>query len=342
MVTQNTQPLNAIVSNQTELLTPSANTTFTLTSAANMVGKLFTFINNGTANVVLQAPDSTAVATVGAGKAVLVTPSVDAPSTSSQWTNLSVSGGQLPLGSVVGTFPNLTGAYSCSATTVPDSAGYVLCQGQTISDSTSPMNGAVIPNINNGTFLAGYTASGSTAALGVAAGPSVTLTNTQLPSHSHGSGSYATSLGIQNGAYSVSGGSWALSGAAAEYGHAHNGQGSLYTQISLSTTAQQLTIGAYQTVAGWTSTRLYPTSGNTSSTGVAETNGMLIYGTTAADSTTGYGSVTLSGSAASLSGSAPSLTGSNSVSGTSSSAGSGSSFSILPTYLTAVYVMRAR
>jgi len=185
MVTKNRQPLNAVLSNQTELLTPGVSTTFTLTSAVNTVGKLYTFINNGTANVVLQAFDASAVVTIAPGKAVIVTPAVDAPTTSGSWANLSSSPGQVPVGAIVGTFPSLAGAYSCVATTVPDSAGYVKCQGQTIADATSPMNGTVIPNINNGTFIAGASSSGSTTLLGTAAGPSVTLVTANVPGHTH-------------------------------------------------------------------------------------------------------------------------------------------------------------
>lgn len=70
--------------------------------------------------------------------------------------------GFMPIGSVIATFPNLTGAYSCSATTAADSYGFVKCNGQTINDATSPMDGDVVPNINNDVFLAGSTTAGST------------------------------------------------------------------------------------------------------------------------------------------------------------------------------------
>lgn len=63
--------------------------------------------------------------------------------------------GQLPLGSVIAILPHLVGAYTCAATTVADASGFVLCNGQTISDATSPMNTAVIPNINDDVFLMG-------------------------------------------------------------------------------------------------------------------------------------------------------------------------------------------
>lgn len=70
--------------------------------------------------------------------------------------------GRVPLGTPVPTFPALTGAYVCVATTAADAAGFVLCQGQTIVDATSPMNGTVIPNINNSVFLMGSSTSNVT------------------------------------------------------------------------------------------------------------------------------------------------------------------------------------
>jgi hypothetical protein len=69
-------------------------------------------------------------------------------------------GPSIPLGGVIATFPNLSGAYECTATTVPDDEGFVKCNGQTIADATSPMNGAEVPNINNDVFLMGNITSG--------------------------------------------------------------------------------------------------------------------------------------------------------------------------------------
>jgi hypothetical protein len=70
--------------------------------------------------------------------------------------------GYTPLGGVIATFPSLPGAYTTAATTVADANGFVLCVGQTISDVTSPMNGAVIPNLNNANFLQGNTTDSTT------------------------------------------------------------------------------------------------------------------------------------------------------------------------------------
>jgi hypothetical protein len=92
-----------------------------------------------------------------------------APGTTTQALGMSAAGalvletipGILPLGAVVATFPNLTGAYACATTTAADSRGFVKCNGGTISDATSPMNGQVVPNINNDVFLAGHTTAGT-------------------------------------------------------------------------------------------------------------------------------------------------------------------------------------
>ena len=111
--------------------------------------------------------------------------------------------GIVPLGTVLATFPNLYGAYNCTATTVADSNGFVVCSGQTITDVSSPMytvSGTIIPNINNEVFLMGHTTSGTlggsntlldhthtsslTAAGQTASGDSVLVSN-ESASHTH-------------------------------------------------------------------------------------------------------------------------------------------------------------
>lgn len=99
-------------------------------------------------------------------------------------------GPSLPLGSVIATFPDLTGAYVCTATTAPDDEGFVLCGGQTLMDG--PMTGAVVPNINNDVFLMGNVASGAAAGANTKTMPShthslsVSGTQTQsVPAHEH-------------------------------------------------------------------------------------------------------------------------------------------------------------
>jgi hypothetical protein len=85
--------------------------------------------------------------------------------------------GLVPIGGVVATIPALAGAYACTATTVADDLGYVVCGGQVIADATSPLNGRTIPNINNDVFLKGHTTSNT-------AGGSNTHTHS-VPGHYH-------------------------------------------------------------------------------------------------------------------------------------------------------------
>ncbi len=71
--------------------------------------------------------------------------------------------GMVPIGAVIPTMPQLSGAYITSATTVGDNqTGYVLCQGQTIADARSPMNGQVVPDLTGQVFLNGYNIGGQT------------------------------------------------------------------------------------------------------------------------------------------------------------------------------------
>lgn len=119
----------------------------------------------------------------------LVTPAANQVPVSDASGNLSWTLGLLPIGSVLATFPNLAGAYTTSATTTADAYGFVKCNGQTMSDATSPMNGAVIPNINNSIFLLGSTTAGSTGGAatisGVGAHTHTFTSSTLVPSAAH-------------------------------------------------------------------------------------------------------------------------------------------------------------
>jgi hypothetical protein len=275
---------------------------FTIKSSLSSVGTVTIVPNGGdlldnSSSIALARYDSRTLFSNGTGWAVLVTS----------------SSGFLPIGSIIATFPNLTGAYSCPVNQVTaDVKGFVTCSGQTIADATSPMNGTVIPNINNGTFLAGAASSGSTTLLGTAAGPSVTLTNTQLPSHIHGSGTYATSIGLTGTAPTST-----STFASATHNHeAPIGQADqVYYKPAWGLGSIQTAITAIQGLGGPSSggaVQMALTSGPSATAGITITGGSY------------------------------SLSGSNAVTGSTSSTGTGSSFSILPTYLTAVYVMRVK
>ncbi len=256
--------------------------------------------------------------------------------------------GQIPLGAVIGTFPNLAGAYVCTATTVADASGYVKCNGQTVSDVTSPMNGAVIPNINNTVFLAGSTTAGGTGGAATA-----TLITANLPAHTHTAGSYATSVGVAGGTAVLTGTTtFAPAGHRHDMSHTHqwltlNGSFAnwAYSLASASSSATTITTGdallfernsSAETVGSGTGVWTNLPSG---------TQGYFTTGALSAPS--GSGATALTGlptstASVGISSTGASLTGSNSVTGTSGAAGSGTAFSILPTYIKAVFVMRIK
>ena len=225
--------------------------------------------------------------------------------------------GYTPLGGVIATFPNLTGAYTTAATTVADANGFVLCQGQTVSDSTSPMNGAVIPNLNSAVFLQGNTTAGGTGG------------QNTLPAHTHGAGSFATSLG----------GTFAATSHSHNFAHTHAwGDGGLGSQLNtrFSSDTSSVTGGssAFIAVSAFN-------NGTSSNIGVPQllggSNSFFTSGVVATFAGTGSGNTAQTGTENADS----SLTGSNSVTGTSSSTGSGSSL-VVPPFVNTVYIMRIK
>jgi hypothetical protein len=66
------------------------------------------------------------------------------------WSNAGY--GMVPIGSIVAWHGNMTGVPGLPA-------GWVECNGQTIFDANSPMNGIVVPNLNGGTTSESGTAS---------------------------------------------------------------------------------------------------------------------------------------------------------------------------------------
>lgn len=245
----------------------------------------------------------------------------------SDTTNWKGASGVLPIGSVIATFPNLTGAYVCAATTAADAQGYVKCNGQVISDASSPMNGQTIPNINNNVFLMGSTTAGS-----AGGSNNTTLTTTQLPSHTHGAGSFATSLS----------GTFAATGHVHNFAHTHvwgatNGSLQIFTRFASDTSSSSTTpsnnmfintvtytSGAASSVydaAASVANQTYWTSGVAANAGGSGTGNSASTGTESSDA---------------------SLSGSNSVSGTSSSTGSGTAYDSRPSFISSVYIMRIR
>jgi len=184
-------------------------------------------------------------------------------------------------------------------------ANWRVCDGTALNDAGSTIfNGAgrYLPDLTGSRFIRGNTTAGSS---GGAA--SVTLTGNELPAHTHGAGSYATSIGLSGSAPSLGG-----TTSFASTGHTHalgvTGADTLVVQ-GVTTGGTNL---AVQTVTA-PFTELKATTAGPSATAT----------------------VTISGGSYSL-------TGSNAVANTSGSTGSGNSFSIVPLYLSAFYIMRVK
>lgn len=238
----------------------------------------------------------------------LVAPAVNQVPISDASGNLSWTLGLLPIGSVLATFPNLSGAYSTSATTTADAYGFVKCGGQTIADATSPMNGAVVPNINNSIFLLGSTTAGTSGGAATASG---------VGAHTH---TFTSTTAVANSSHThifYHTHQWAHEATSGNFLYGKIASDATSNAISSSDTDlmnANLTAGAGSGTAGrnTNTTRDWYTTGATSAPG----------------STDGANAATA----------APSAT--TTVAGTTDS--SGTSFSILPPYISAVYLMRVK
>lgn len=262
---------------------------------------------------------------------------------SNSFTGSTSGRGILPLGAVIATMPHLTGAYACTATTAADSNGFVQCNGQTISDATSPMNGAVIPNINDDAFIRGNATSGSTGG----SNANITLSAANLPAHAHdmSHGHTVTVNAVGTHTHTMNHGhsnSFGLTGTTsfASTGHTH-GRGTYHARAIV--TASGINV-QQESVSSWTATDR--TAGTQVSISNSYTEGVAIAGTSASPSATA--SVGFSGAVTDFSGS----TGADgahthtatvsSLSANTGSIGSGTSFSVMPKYISARYIMRIK
>jgi hypothetical protein len=273
--------------------------------------------------------------------------------------------GVVPIGAVLATFPNLTGAYDCTATTVANVYGFVMCNGQVIADATSPMNGQTIPQINNGVFIAGYkTTIGSTSDLGTAAGTTVALGTSNLPSHTHGIAAQTTtntgsghnhSFSLTAAGHTLSGivkyangnagyigpGNYDGSHTHGDNGHTHSiatsGLGLIGSNEGGSPLQGLRSIfqraAADATAYAWIAVTDYAHINSTGSTHYHTVSGVYTY----IDHTHPASSV--SGSVGSSDGLHTHTIGSTSTDG---GPGSGTAFAILPKYITAKYIMRVK
>lgn len=199
-----------------------------------------------------------------------------------------------------------------------------LCRGLAPNDADSPLYntaGKFMPNISGQRFLRGNTTCGS-----VGGAASVTLTTTELPSHDHGPGTFAASLGLSGSAPSLSGNTGLPSGS-----HVHGPGANMIAQITYNAS------GLFQRnrsgPASWTSDNIKNVAGSVTGGSSGITDGACVEGNTAGPSATT--SVTISNGSYSL-------TGSNAITGTSGTRGSGSAFSIIPLYLDCFYIQRIK
>lgn len=238
----------------------------------------------------------------------LAAPAVNQIPISDASGNLSWTLGLLPIGSVIATFPNLTGAYSTSATTAADAYGFVKCVGQTISDATSPMNGQVVPNINNSIFLLGSTTAGTSGGSATASG---------VGAHVHAfTSSTAVPTAVHTHVFSHTH-QWAREELSGNF---------LFVLTSSSAASTSISSGD----TSLANSNLSFTPGATGALSRVADTATNLYTTGALSAPSGSGATAATAATADV----------TNVSGTTNS--TGSSFSIVPPYISTVYLMRIK
>jgi hypothetical protein len=318
----------------------SENRIIKVTSGATNKGaiKLYELTGNGSNSANIVAPDalaSDATITLPDTTSTLSTTNLTETITGIKTfsNTLSVTGtfsvaaqtqtyGFVPLGAVLPTFPNITGAYNCIATTVADANGFVLCNGQIISDVTSPLNGQTIPNLNDDIFLMG-----SSSASGASGGAnSKDLSHTHTLAHTHGTD---TQLSAST-SVSVSG---------TLVGHTHNldtnGGAMINSYITSSSAYVTSSSGpSWTTSSGWN--RLYGNATDYNLSAGTSTSSAGLVGRTAGITST----VPTQTSTGTLNLAHSHTTNSQSTSTTSSTLSSTQDFR--PKYITTKYIMRIK
>ena len=93
---------------------------------------------------------------------------------------LSVGPGMSPIGSLVSVLPHIPGSWQPPASGVVKD-GFMLADGSTVTDASSPINGHVLPDMTGGVYLRGDTSSSNTPG----GSNTKTITNANLPPHVH-------------------------------------------------------------------------------------------------------------------------------------------------------------
>ena len=234
--------------------------------------------------------------------------------------NSPVMAGLIPLGGVVATFPNLAGAYVCATTTAADANGFVKCDGNTIVDATSPMNGVVVPYINNSRFLVGSTTAGSS-------GGADTISASNLPVHTHTFSGTANSSSVSGLAHTHT-----FSGTAS----ASSISGTANSGVNLSHTHVQnfQPAGGGGAVGGGSS--VYAGAGDQNSNVTTQASGSLDHSHSVSGTASGQA---FSGTTASTT---PTGTAAGQTFSGTTGNGPGTGLPYLPPYISAVYCMRIK
>jgi hypothetical protein len=263
--------------------------------------------------------------------------------------NLNVTGngqGIIPRGAIIAIFPHLSafGAYTTSATTVPDANGFVLCQGQTLTAGV--MIGAVIPNINNSVFLRGSSTSGGSggsATRTLVSGNIPTLTSTGTVTNTGTTVATNTGAGTNHfhGAsglnYPGSGVTGSVGGSDGTHPHTISDPGHFHTTSATGGLTIGVNASGHSDAPGGSP---FTTNTDTKGTGVSVVAGQGGHGHGFSLSASATGITGNTAGEAAHTHPIPSLTVNSGQSVSVTYSNTASSFNIEPTYINAVYIMR--
>lgn len=243
--------------------------------------------------------------------------------------------GIVPVGAILPLMSQLTGITNVTATTAADANGYVVCGGQTISDVTSPMNGVVIPNINNDVFIMGNATAGTTGGSNT-----TTLVSGNLPAHTHTiDHGHANTFALSNNTVPSSSHTHNMAHVH-QWGHVNTSSTKKVYSLTSSDDSTTTITNSNTVVFNTTNTsgtinsseiiQISPADGtNLYTTGVLSPPSGSAGSSAATGTPSATSTVTLSGSVTNHSGS-------------SGSTGSGTSYDSRPSYITAKYIMRIK